>query len=81
MSHGTPFCPISFSHWSGSKPQVFGMPSSLDCHQNSAAALSRGDPTVTVPQDQFLHELQQDRDGVDVRMGRPKAQDVDLGGS
>lgn len=37
---------------------------------------SHGGPVAVIPQDQSLHTLQQVRDGVDVRMSQPKAQDV-----
>ena len=37
------------------------------------AALSLGDSGDIVPQDQSLHKLQQVLDGVDVRVGQPKA--------
>lgn len=37
---------------------------------------SHGGPVAIIPQDQSLHTFQQVRDGVDVRMSQPKAQDV-----
>ena len=51
-----------------------GTPSILDPHQNSSQ--SHGDLMVLFPQDQSLHTLQQVIDGLDIRLGHPKAQDM-----
>lgn len=59
-------------------------PSSVDIHQNSChishCFLSHRGSMVIVPQDQSLHKFQQVIDGVDVRVGQPKFQDMGLGG-
>lgn len=46
-----------------------------------AVVLSHENPVAIVLQDQSLHILQQVLDGVDVKVGQPKAQVVGLGGS
>ena len=60
------------SHWSFSRPPVFGTPASLGPHQSSSGISpgyrDLGDLVGIVPQDQSLQELQQDLDGEDVRV-------------
>ena len=64
---------ITMSRWSGSKPPLSGIPSSLDLLAYPVAALSHRDSAGIFPRDQSLHDLQQVLDGVNVRVGQPKA--------
>lgn len=95
MSHSVPICTVSPTHkmfiemsrWPDLRPLVSAIPKIVGWALikaplgYSVAALGHGDSSVIVPQDSSLHGLQHVKDGVAVRMGQPKAQDVGLGRS
>lgn len=76
---------IAMNHLSSSRPLVCGTPSSLCPHRNSSRIShicpNHENPAGIVPQDQSLHALQQDIDGLGVKVDQPKALGVDQSGS
>lgn len=72
---------IAMSHLSGSKLLRHHRWTLTETALGYAAVVESWRSACSVPQDQSLHDLQRVIDGVNVRVGQPKALDVALGGS